>query len=60
MSTEAVVAYSTVVYKQLFGVTKENHKRYGGESQCLGQDSNRVRPACESKPTYSVATKNVF
>jgi hypothetical protein len=60
MSTEVVVAYYTVVYKELFAVTQENHKHYGGESRCLGQDSNRVRPAFQSKPTYSVAPKNVF
>jgi len=60
MPTEAVVAYYTAVYKQLFGMTQENHKHYGGDSRCPDRDSNRVRPACETKPTYSVATKNII
>jgi hypothetical protein len=54
------LAYYTLVHRQLFGVTQVNHKHYGGDSRCPDRDSNRVRPECESKPTYLVATKNVI
>jgi hypothetical protein len=53
-----VLGWPLPLYEQLFGVTQENHKHFGDDSRCPGWDSNRVRPACESKPTYSVATKN--